>query len=80
MITLEGITYFGPERNIVAPRVQETLEVIINLKNNIAPGEDSITPELFKYGGRKLWNRIRQLIKIICETEQMGHSHNMPNI
>jgi sorting nexin-29 len=27
--------------------------------------------ELIKYGGRKLWNRIHQLIKIIWETEQM---------
>jgi sorting nexin-29 len=27
--------------------------------------------ELIKYGGRKLWNRIHQLIKIILEKEQM---------
>jgi hypothetical protein len=27
--------------------------------------------ELIKYGGRKLWNRIHQLIKIIWEKEQM---------
>jgi hypothetical protein len=41
------------------------------LKNYRAPGEDSITSELVKYGGRKLWNRIHQLIKTILETEQM---------
>jgi sorting nexin-29 len=35
------------------------------------PGEDSITPDLIKYGGRKLWNRIHQLIETIWETEQM---------
>jgi hypothetical protein len=32
------------------------------------PGEDSFTSKLIKYGGRKLWNRIHQLIKIIWET------------
>jgi sorting nexin-29 len=71
MTTSEGITYFGPENNIIAPTVQETLGAIRNLKNYRAPGEDSITSELVKYGGRKLWNRIHQLIKTIWETEQM---------
>jgi hypothetical protein len=42
MTTSEGITYFGPESNIVVPTLQETLGVIRNLKNNGAPGEDSI--------------------------------------
>jgi hypothetical protein len=69
--TSEGITYFGPESNIVAPTLQETLGVIRNLKNNRAPGKDSVTLELMKYGGRKLWNRIHQLVKTIWETEQM---------
>jgi hypothetical protein len=68
----------------MAPTLQETLGVIRNLKNNRAPGEDSITSELIKYGGRKLWNRIHQLITTIWETEHMpqewGHSHNMPDI
>jgi len=71
MTTTEEITYFGPESNIVAPTLQDTLGVIRNLKNNRAPGVDSITSELMKYGGRKLWNRIHQLIKKIWETEQM---------
>jgi hypothetical protein len=67
----EGSTYFGPESNIAAPTLQETLGVIRNLNNNRALGEDSITLELIKYGGRKLWNRIHQLILTIWETEQM---------
>ena len=70
MTASEGITYFRLEINIVAPALHET-GVIRNLKNNRAPGEDSITPELIKYGGRKLWNRIHQLIKTLWETEQM---------
>ena len=72
MTTPEGITYFGPERNIIAPTLQETLGVIRNMKNNRVPGEDSIASELIKYGGRNLWNRIHQLIKTIWETKQMS--------
>jgi len=71
MTISEEINYFGPESNIMAPTLQDTLGVIRNLNNNRAPGEDSITSELIKYGGRKLWNRIHQLIKTIWETEQM---------
>jgi hypothetical protein len=71
MTTPEETIYFGPESNIMTPTLQETLGVIRNLKNNRAPGEDSITSELIKYGGRKLWNRIHQLITTIWETEQM---------
>jgi len=47
------------------------LGVIRNLKESRAPGEDLITAELIKYGGRKLWTNIHQLIKTIWETEQM---------
>ena len=67
----EETTYFGPKNNIMAATLQETLEVIRNLKNKRAPGEDSITSELIKYGGRTLWNRIHPLITTIWETEQM---------
>jgi hypothetical protein len=41
------------------------------LKNNRAPGKDSIMAELIKYGGRKLWIIIYPLIKRVWETEQM---------
>jgi cobyric acid synthase len=60
MTPSEGITYFGRESNIVATTLQETLGVIRKLKNNRAPEEDSVTSELIKYGGRKLWKRIRK--------------------
>jgi hypothetical protein len=40
MTTPEETIYFGPESNIMAPTLQETLEVIRNLKNNRAPGKD----------------------------------------
>jgi sorting nexin-29 len=71
MIAPEETTYFGPECNIAVSTLQETLGIIRNLKNNRVPVEDLITSELIKYGGRKLWNRIHQLIKTIWETEQM---------
>jgi sorting nexin-29 len=71
MTASEEITYFGPESNIMAPTLQETFGVIRNLTNNRVPIEDSITSELIKYGGRKLWNRIHQLIKTISEAEQI---------
>jgi hypothetical protein len=71
MIIPEEITYLGPESNITAPTLQETLRTIRNLKNNRASGEDAITSELIKYGGRKLWHKIHLFFKTIWETEQM---------
>jgi hypothetical protein len=52
------------------------LGTIRNLKNNRAPGKDSITTELIKYGGRKLWIRIHQLIKRVWEREEMPQEHS----
>jgi hypothetical protein len=71
IVTSEETIYFGPESDITAPTLQETLGVIKNLNNNRAPWEDSVISELIKYGGRKLWNRIHQLIITIWETEQV---------
>jgi hypothetical protein len=76
-ITSEETIYFQPESNIMAPTLQETLGVIRNLQNNRAPGEDSVILELIKYGDRKLWNRIHQLITTIWETEQMTQEWGM---
>jgi hypothetical protein len=61
--TLEENNYFGPECNIEVPTLKEILGIIRNMKNNRARGEDSITAELIKYGGRKLRIRIYQLKK-----------------
>jgi hypothetical protein len=54
MTTSEEINYFGPENNITALALQDTLGVIRNVKNNRAPEEESVTLELIKYGGSKL--------------------------
>jgi hypothetical protein len=69
--TLEENNYYGPECNIEVPTLKEILGIIRNMKNNRAPGEDSIMAELIKYGGRKLWIRIYQLKKRVWETEHM---------
>ena len=74
--TFKETTYYGPERNVETPKLQETLRVIRNLRNNRAPGEDSVTSELIKYGGRKLWNRIHQLIQTVRKTEHMPQEWN----
>ena len=47
--------YFGPEPNIAEPTPNMIYDVIKKLKNNRAPGEDSITAELIKHGGKNLW-------------------------
>ena len=65
--------------NIGTPILQETLRVI---RNNRAPGEDSVTSELIKYGGRKLWNRINRSKQYGKQTNatRMEHSYNVSNI
>jgi len=42
-----------------------------NLKNNKAAGTDGIYPELIKYGGNKLLNRIYELVRHIWEDERI---------
>jgi hypothetical protein len=37
-------------------------KAIRNLKNNQAAGTDGIHPELIKYGGNKLLNRMYELV------------------
>ena len=42
-----------------------------NLKNNRAAGTDGIHPELIKYGGNKLLNRVYELVRQILEEERI---------
>jgi len=42
-----------------------------NLKNNNAAGTDGIHPELIKYGGNKLLNRIYELVRQIWEVKRI---------
>jgi len=45
--------------------IEDVKEAIRNLKNNKAAGTDGIPPELIKYGGNKLLNRMYELIRQI---------------
>jgi len=45
---------------------------MINLKNNKAAGTDGIHPELIKYGGNNLLNRIYKLVRQIWEEERIS--------
>jgi len=46
-------------------------KAIRNLKNNKAAETDGIHPELIKYGGNKLLNRIYELVRRIWEEERI---------
>ena len=50
--------------------IEDVKEAIRNLKNNKAAGTDGIHPELIKYGGNKLLNRMYELIRQIWEEER----------
>jgi len=45
--------------------IEDVKEAMRNLKNNKAAGTDGIHPELIKYGGNKLLNRIYELVRRI---------------
>jgi hypothetical protein len=54
--------YFGPELHIPEPATTEVYDTIRNMKDSRTPGEDVITAELIKEGGKHLWENIQQLI------------------
>jgi hypothetical protein len=47
--------------------VEDVKMAMRNLKNNKAAGNDGRHPELIKYGGNKLLNRIYELVRQIWE-------------
>jgi hypothetical protein len=61
---------------ILAPSFNEVCYIINKLKNGKAGGTDNIIPELIKYGGRVLKQRIHKLIVKIWEEEQLPSQWN----
>lgn len=71
------INYYGPDISISTPTTQIVNEVIKKLKNNRAPGEDLISAELIKHGGKELWKYVYDLICDIWESEVMPKDWNI---
>jgi len=51
--------------------IEDVKKTTRNLKNNKAAGTDGIRPELIKYGGNKLLNRMCELVRQIWEGERV---------
>jgi hypothetical protein len=60
--------------------VIEVYDTNRRMKDNRAPGEDAITAELIKSGGRRLWKNIHQLVVSIREKVQMPEEWRTANI
>jgi len=51
--------------------IEDITKAIRNLKNNKVAGTDGIHPELIKYGGNKLLNRMYELVRQIWEEKRI---------
>jgi hypothetical protein len=51
--------------------IEDVRKIMRNLKNNKAAGTDGIQPELIKYRGIKLLNRMYEIVRRIWEAERI---------
>ncbi|XP_077273295.1 uncharacterized protein LOC143903519 [Temnothorax americanus] len=66
-----GILLPEDEMEVPAPSRKEIVDIIREMKNGKAGGEDNITAELVKFGGVELHSRIHQLISLVWSSECM---------
>jgi hypothetical protein len=59
------------EENLEMPTQEEVEESIKKLNNGREPGKDNITPEMIKYGGKQLAQKLHELICAIWKEEKM---------
>ena len=53
------------------PSLEEVVNIIKSLKNNKAPGCDTVTAYLLKYRGKSLRKRIHKILELIWHKETM---------
>jgi hypothetical protein len=62
---------FGSELHIPEPTTTEVYDTVRKMKDSRAPGEDTITAELIKKLGKRLWENIHQLTVSIWNKEEI---------
>ncbi|GLV47822.1 hypothetical protein CBL_20971, partial [Carabus blaptoides fortunei] len=59
------------DTTINPPTMEETQKAISRMKNNKSPGENGIRVEMIKYGGKRLHNKIHDLLIEIWAKEEL---------